>query len=172
MQTTIYREWSEKAAVNAQELVEESTILLKAKRISRAYYLAHMATEESAKSILLYAMSTSGTPTSELSKVRRLLSNHRKKIEFVVSYAASLSPELSEKFNGLQAELIDHINDLKNNTMYVSCEQEVVLTPDEKISGIPVAVHIEVAASLALLATNLLTCGQHGCSAETPGGTG
>lgn len=157
MQTTIYREWSEKAAVNAQELAEESKILLRAERLSRAYYLAHMANEESAKSILLYTMSTSGTPANELSKVTALLRNHKNKIKFVVSYAASLSPELAEKLNGLHAELIDHINDLKNNTMYVSCEQEVVLTPDEKTSGIPVAVHVEVAASLASLATNLLT---------------
>ncbi len=157
MKTTIYREWSKKAAVNAMALAEESRILLEAERLSRAYYLSHMATEESAKSILLFTMSTSGTPISELEKVNILLRNHRKKIDFVVSYAESLSPELTDRLNGLKTELITHINNLKNNTMYVSCEQEVVLTPEEKISGIPVSVHVEVAESLASLANNLLT---------------
>lgn len=157
MKTTIYREWSKKAAVNAIALAEESRILLEAERLSRAYYLSHMATEESAKSILLFAMSTSGTPVSELQKVNTLLRNHRKKIDFVVSYAESLSPELTKRLNGLKTELITHINDLKNNTMYVSCEQEIVMTPEEKISGIPVSVHVEVAESLAYLANNLLT---------------
>lgn len=157
MQTTIYLEWSQKAAANARMLAEESRILLKAERFSRSYYLAHMATEESAKSILLYGMSTLGTPTSELSKVKKLLRDHKKKIEFVVSYVANFSPEMAEKLNGLQVELIDHINDLKNNTMYVSCEQEVILTPEEKVSGIQVSVHVEAAESLAHLANGLLT---------------
>lgn len=79
MQSHLYREWSENAAANAVALAEESRILLDAKRLSRAYYLAHMSTEESAKSILLCTMSTSGTPKSELPKVKALLRNHRKK---------------------------------------------------------------------------------------------
>ncbi len=155
MQSNIYREWSEKAAKNALALAEESIILLNAERLSRAYYLAHMSTEESAKSILLYTMSISGTPESELSKVNAILRNHRKKIEFLVSCAASISPELAEKINGLQANLLSHINDLKNNTMYVSEEKKFIRTPEEKISGIPVHVYVEFAEHLASHANNL-----------------
>ena len=157
MQFSIYREWSEKAAANALQLAEESRILLEAKRLPRAYYLAHMSTEESAKSMLLYTMSMSGTPASELSKVMALLRNHKKKIEFVVSYAASLSPSLKKQLSGLQSDLVAHINDLKNNTMYVSCEKAVILTPEEKVSGITVSIHVDVAEGLASLANRLLT---------------
>lgn len=156
MQSHLFREWSEKAAANALALAEESRLLLEAKRLSRSYYLAHMSTEESAKSILLCTMSTSGTPQSELPKVKALLRNHRKKIEFVISYAASMSPELAEKLNGLQADLVSHINDLKNDTMYVSCEQNVIRTPEEKVSRIPVSVHVGVAEYLASCANSLL----------------
>lgn len=155
MQSNLYREWSEKAAKNALALAEESIILLNAERLSRAYYLAHMSTEESAKSILLYTMSTSGTPESELPKVNVLLRNHRKKIEFLVSCAASISPHLAEKINGLQADLVSHINNLKNNTMYVSVEKNLIRTPEEKISGIPVYVYVEFAEHLASHANSL-----------------
>jgi AbiV family abortive infection protein len=157
MKLNVYREWGEKAAANALQLAEESRILLEAKHLPRAYYLAHMSTEEAAKSMLLYTMSVSGTPTSALPKVMGLLRNHKKKIEFVVSYASSLSPSLKAQLSGLHAELVAHINDLKNNTMYVSCEQGAIFTPEEKVSGITVSVHVNVAEGLASLAKSLLT---------------
>lgn len=157
MQLNIYRIWSEKAAENAYQLAEESQILFDANRLPRAYYLAHMSTEESAKSMLLHTMSVSGTPASELKKVTALLRNHKKKIEFVVSYGATLSPDLKAQLGDLQSELISHINDLKNDTMYVSCEHNSIHTPEQKISDIPVAVHVDVAKSLAAFAKRLLT---------------
>lgn len=157
MQLNIYRNWSERAAENAMQLAEEARILFEAKRLPRAYYLAHMSTEEAAKSMLLCTISTSGTPASELPKVMALLRNHKKKIEFVVSYGASLSPSLKEELSGLQTQLVNHINDLKNNTMYVSCEKGEILTPEEKIADIPVSVHVIVAESLASFAKSLLT---------------
>jgi len=164
METTVYREWSKKAANNAQRLAEEARILFEAERLPRAYYLAHMSTEESAKSILLCTMSQSGTPASELQKVIALLRNHKKKIEFVVTYAASQSPALEVQLSGLQKQLIAHINDLKNNTMYVSCDQGAVLTPDEKVSGIPVSTHLGAAESLASFANSLLALPSRGSS--------
>jgi|GEM_PF-5228277 len=157
MKPTVYREWSEKSAANAQALAEEARILLEVKRLSRAYYLAHMSTEESSKSILLYSMATSRTPASQLPKIKKLLRNHKKKIEFVVAYAASTSHELTEKLHGLQADLIAHINDLKNDSMYVSCEENAILTPEERISDIPVSNHVEAAEYLAFVANRLLT---------------
>ena len=157
MESTVYRDWSEKAAVNALSLAEEARILFSAERLPRAYYLAHMSTEESVKSILLCAMSCLGTPASDLPKVITLLRNHKKKIDFLISYAANQSQALQAQLSGLQAELIAHINDLKNNTMYVSCEKGVILTPDEKISGISIATHLGAAESLAKFANSLLT---------------
>lgn len=68
-----------------------------------------------------------------------------------------MSPELAKKLNGLQTDLVSHINDLKNDTMYVSFEQNVIRTPEEKVSGIPVSVHVGVAEYLASCANSLLT---------------
>lgn len=81
--------------------------------------------------------------------------NHKKKIEFVVLYAASQSPSLMTQLSGLHGELIAHINDLKNNTMYVSCKQGGVLTPEEVVSSLPVSTHVNVAEYLANLANSL-----------------
>lgn len=141
--------------MNALHLAEEARILLDASRLPRAYYLAHMSTEESAKSILLWTMNVSGTPACEIPKVMTLLRNHKKKIEFVVLYAASQSPSLMTQLSGLHGELIQHINDLKNNTMYVSCKQGGVLTPEEVVSNLPVSTHVNVAEYLANLANSL-----------------
>lgn len=152
-----YCNWSEKAAENAGQLAEEARLLFDAGHLSRAYYLAHMALEESAKSVLLWSMGFDGTPVEELPKLKALLRNHKKKIEFVVSYATASSVELKEKIGDLLPELVSHINDLKNNTMYVSLEGDRVLTPADKISGIDVGVHVAVAEGLAGLAKNLLT---------------
>ena len=157
MQSNIYRVWSEKAAENATQLAEESRILFDANRLPRAYYLAHMSTEESAKSILLHAMSVSGTPVREMHKVKALLRDHKKKIEFIVSYGASLSSSVKNQLGELQSDLISYINNLKNDTMYVSCVRDSIFTPTQKVSGIPVAAHVDVARNLAALASSLLT---------------
>jgi len=157
MRSSIYRHWSEKAADNALSLSEESRLLFKAQRLPRAYYLAHMSTEESAKSILLQTMSISGTPEGDVPKVTKLLRDHKKKIEFLVTYAASSSKQLYERISDLQADLVDHINDLKNNTMYVSCEGSSVSAPEEKIAALDVERFVELAETLSQHAKSLLT---------------
>jgi len=157
MHSSIYQVWSEKTADNALSLAEESRLLFRAKRLSRAYYLAHMSIEESAKSILLHAMSVSGTPESEMPKVTKLLQDHKKKIEFLVTWAASSSEQLREKLVELQAGLVVHINDLKNNTMYVSCKGKSVYTPEEKVSSLDIEPFVELAEALSQHAKSLLT---------------
>jgi AbiV family abortive infection protein len=77
----VYGDWAIKAAVNAKQLAAESKILLQHKCKARAYYLAHMSVEESSKSILLYAAHVGGTPISEIDKVKKLLSNHKKRFK-------------------------------------------------------------------------------------------
>jgi len=156
MHTDLYLDWSEKAAINAEQLAQEARFLSDAKRSARAYYLAHMAIEESAKSILLWAMG----PTmlgDELPRLSALLRNHKKKIEFVVSYAASASPELAAQLGELQPKLISHINDLKNETMYVSVEDAQVIMPSDRVAKIDVSQHLSVAEGLADMARKLLT---------------
>jgi AbiV family abortive infection protein len=132
MHSLIYQVWSEKAADTALSLEEESRLRFRVKHLPRAYYLAHMSTEESAKSILLHAMSVSGTPESEMPKVTKLLKDHKQKIDFLVTYAARSSEQLREEIVELKTGLVVHINDLKNNTMHVSCKRRSVYTPEER----------------------------------------
>ena len=44
---------------------------------------------------------------------------------------------------------VTHINNLKNNTMYVSVVDGEVVMPDDKISGVDVGFHILLAERLA-----------------------
>ena len=155
MSSLIYRAWSEKAASNAIALAEESRLLLREKRFPRAYYLAHMSTEESAKSILLYVMSVSGTPESDIRRVTALLRDHKKKIEFLVSYAEGASEHLRTKLAEFRGALITHVNDLKNNTMYVSCTGASISTPEEKISDLDVESFVVLAEVLSRHAKGL-----------------
>lgn len=155
MNLVIYRDWSEKAAVNAISLAQESRVLFDAKYLPRAYYLAHMSMEESAKSILLYAMSVSNTPESEIGKALKLLQSHKKKIEFLIASAESSSEELSIALGSLKTSLINHINDLKNNTMYVSCDANTVFTPEEKIESVDIELHIDLAEKFSRYAKSL-----------------
>lgn len=152
-----YREWSKKAAENAGQLAVEARLLFDAGHLARAYYLSHMVLEESAKSVLLWSMGENTIPGVELPRFKKLLTNHKKKIEFIVKYATANSAELKEKIGDLLPDLVSHINDLKNNTMYVSLEGDEILTPSDKISGIDVRVHVAVAEGLAGLANSLLT---------------
>lgn len=157
MTHSIYQHWGEKAADNAVALATESRLLFDLKHLPRAYYLSHMATEESAKSILLKTMGTSGTPKAEISKVSRLLRDHKKKIEFLVTYAAALSPELQRSLCDLQADLIDHINDLKNDTMYVSYKKESVVSPTDKVTNVDIGKYVQFAEALSQHAKSLLS---------------
>lgn len=157
MQPSIYQSWGEKAANNAMSLAAESRLLFGAEHLPRAYYLAHMSTEESAKSILLHSMSVLGTTESDMSNVVRLLRDHKKKIEFLITYAASLSSELKAQIGNLQVDLIVHINDLKNDTMYVSCKNKNVVSPADKVSTINVEHYVQLAEVLSKHAVSLLS---------------
>lgn len=151
----VYGDWAIKAALNAKQLTGESKILLQHKCKARAYYLAHMSVEESAKSIVLYAAHVGGTPISEMAKVKKLLSNHQKKIQVVVDMAASRDAGLSQKIALLNEELISCINDKKNGTMYVSANGTSIETPEEIAGKLNIDPHIELACVLSDWAANV-----------------
>ncbi len=127
----LFFQWGVKAADNAVSLAAESRLLFESGYLPRAYYLAHMSTEESSKSILLHAMCVMRTPESEVPRVSALLRDHKKKIEFLVTYATTKSEDLRAAIGELQVSLINHINDLKNDTMYVSYKGGVVVAPED-----------------------------------------
>lgn len=153
-----------RAADNAISLAAESRLLFEAGYLPRAYYLAHMSTEESSKSILLHAMCVMRTPESEVLSVSALLRDHKKKIEFLVTYAATTTEELKVAIGELQGSLISHINDMKNDTMYVSYKGGVVVAPEDKVASINVDRYIPFAETLARLSKNLQDINQSGTS--------
>jgi AbiV family abortive infection protein len=145
----IYGDWAKKAAENARELAAEAVLLKKHGHLARAYYLAHMSAEESAKAIVLGGAHLEGVKPSDLPKVTRLLRDHRKKIEFTVRIAAESSPELAKQLEELGPALIEHINGLKNGTMYTSYSEGVVHTPAERLEEIDVETHVTLAVAWA-----------------------
>ena len=152
-----FREWRSGTLSNAKDLAYEARLLFNHGCLSRAYYLAHMATEEITKSILLGELSSATMKDEQMPKLNKLLRSHRKKIEFLIQFGASLSPELKSRLEGSEKDLISHINDLKNDTMYVSFEAGSVLTPSERISDVPVETHLSVAEELIDFVEGILT---------------
>jgi AbiV family abortive infection protein len=151
----IFLNWAKESAQNAVELSEEAEILLNNGRKIRAYYLAHMATEEASKAILLKAMVILKTPESELKKINNLLRDHRKKIEFLIVFAESHSNEITQEIGNLRQQLISHINNLKNNTMYVSLINNKVITPSSKLGNVDVDHYVSFAKKIATYAKRL-----------------
>lgn len=153
----LYFQWGEKAAENAVLLAAESKLLFEAGYTSRAYYLAHMSTEESAKSLILKSMCILGMSAKKFTQVSALLLDHRKKIDFLVTYAASLSDALKADIDALQAQsdLTKHINNLKNDAMYVSCKNGNIITPDSRVGAIDVRRYVVLAEDLSFQAMSL-----------------
>ena len=156
MDTMIYSDWAKHASENAVSIAEEARILLNANKKERAYYLSHLATEEAAKSILLKAMDLLSTPLSELSKVNKLLRNHQKKIDFLIQFSQAESPELSEEISGVGKELITHINNLKNNSMYVTHINGSICRPKDTIATLDVEKFVSYGEALARYSSVLL----------------
>lgn len=143
----IYKTWAKHAAQNALSLSEESVILLEANKLERAYYLAHMSTEEAAKAKLLIYLPFLGVPLGESKKINNLLRNHKKKIELILDFA---------KFHGLEDEINQHqealtkyINDKKNNTMYVSYSKNKFSIPANIIKSIDVNLFVRFGTAFA-----------------------
>jgi AbiV family abortive infection protein len=153
----IYRDWAKSAATNASQLAIEARILERNGHLSRAYYLCHMAIEESSKAILLASSYTNGVEESQLPKIKGLLQDHKKKISFVVELARETSPLLAQALQGKEADLVSHMNNMKNDTMYVSLFDGKITTPEQKIAKVDVVVHIELAERMVELATKMAT---------------
>ncbi|MCK5159452.1 MAG: AbiV family abortive infection protein [Candidatus Heimdallarchaeota archaeon] len=150
MNPNLYKCWAQKSAENAISLAEEARIIFQAEHYPRAYYLAHMSIEESSKAILLYAMSTGETPVSEHKKVTALLRNHKKKIEFLVTYVEKFSGELRNSIMSMKDDLISHINNLKNDTMYVSCSKSTkIVSPMDRISNVDIRSYLNLSEKLS-----------------------
>lgn len=134
----IFQHWAEASSKNAISLAEESRILLNSGKKERAYYLSHMASEEASKAIILKFCNYLSVPESEISQVEKLLRNHQKKIDFIIKMAAADDPEIAEQIEKVGKELITHINNLKNNSMYVTRIDNVIKTPVDTISKLVV----------------------------------
>ena len=151
-----YSKWANQASKNAISLAEESRILFNANKKERAYYLSHMASEESSKAILLQTMHLRSTPLSDLPKVERLLRNHKKKIEFVLELAKADNLELAKQLEGTRDNLLNHINNLKNNSMYVTHVDGVIKSPSNAVKNIDIEQFVFVGEALAKYSSDLM----------------
>ena len=109
MKQNIYKTWAEQSAENTKLLAEEARILFNANRFPRAYYLAHMSTEE----------------------------------------LESISDDFRDSLLNIKEQLICHINNLKNDTMYVSCKNKTVITPSDKIESVDVESYVNMSEKLS-----------------------
>lgn len=153
----MYMEWAKEASINAISLAEESMILFNAEKNERAYYLSHMASEEASKSILLNFMDLLSVPDNELPKVVKLLCNHRKKIDFIVNLVKVDNPDLSQQLEKFGQEFTGYINNLKNNSMYVTYIDGKIQKPKDAVASIDVEAFVKFGEAIARYSQKQLT---------------
>lgn len=150
-----FQYWAEASSENAVSLAEESRILLNSGKKERAYYLSHMAAEEASKAIILKYCSYLSVPESNISRVEKLLRNHKKKIDFIIKMAVAYEPKIAEQIEKVGKELIAHINNLKNNSMYVTRIDNVIKTPVDSISKVVVEDFVAYGETISRYANTL-----------------
>jgi AbiV family abortive infection protein len=145
-----YARWADKAAINASSLADEARILFEHKKYERAYYLSHMANEESSKALLLKLLPSLGVQSTKQNGISRLLRDHKKKNELILRLVEDFASRQNDTdFFDCRTELTRFLNDKKNNTMYVSMEKGKVITPRETIENIDVEKCVLLALKLA-----------------------
>ena len=158
--------WAVEAASNATSLAEEAAILLEYDKIERAYYLAHMANEEAIKSLFIFCLPLLGNPLCEHIEINKLMRNHRTKNKYFLlifnNILANLDPkehpELAELAKDIKRnfdDIVNCMNDDKNNSMYVSVINGKLTTPKQTIEGVNVKSFINSAIGLAALVGQL-----------------
>lgn len=130
------KESIEKLLSNADDLTEEAAILFQATRYARAFTLSHLAREELSKVVMLMALD--GKLKSNLkidwNSFWKRFRNHKAKITNSEIWLLSISGLNSSV---VSMEMVDSyanaLNDLKNNSLYVSHGGQGLLNPAEVI---------------------------------------
>ena len=128
-----------KTLENAQELIEEAELLLSNNHYPRAYALAHLASEELIKCLLLFpaAIELARDRPIDWGGIDRRLREHRAKIRGTILLNFVLDPpsdgvyqasELSQRMN-----TVPDINDKKNYSLYASQIGHEFFKPSELI---------------------------------------
>jgi len=109
---------------NSQELIDEAEILFKNEKFARAYFLSHIAIEESSKCAMLLKVVAFNIWNEEIDikNVRKRYSNHKEKIKNFV-LLNSIIGKKSINICNLNKEL-DDSNNSKNDSLYVSWTNE------------------------------------------------
>jgi AbiV family abortive infection protein len=143
----------DKSLKNANELIEEGDILLKENRISRAYCLYQLATEEVGKSRLLFALIMNRQLGEDINykEVNREFIHHQTKSESALTFEmlALLLMYSGEKdktaevrkanfFEALQRVQNENdvqvLNNHKNNSLYVGVKDGAFVKPSDSIT--------------------------------------
>lgn len=143
---------------NIQELIEESSLLLSNKKYPRAYLLAHIACEETAKIPMLNEAITLSLIYNEndwKGLYRNMRDHKRKIIHFLLTdkfFEHNTDDELInliDNFERIDSKDINDMNDLKNNSLYAGFINNKFLEPSEVVTE-------EIATKQLKRATKLL----------------
>lgn len=129
---------------NSFELIEDAEILFEKKKYSRAYTLSQLALEELGKSIMLYdfynKLQMDKRNEIDFKLFRKNFRDHRMKtFESIVinllMKGDSKSPEFKkialDNFKDIQKNKQGYYDNLKNNSLYVSLDNDVFKKPSE-----------------------------------------
>ncbi|MFX3673303.1 MAG: AbiV family abortive infection protein [Paenisporosarcina sp.] len=134
---------------NASELLEEADILFKNQRYARAYLLAHIASEELARCIMLSsAIMKYKIRALDVKKLNRRQTSHLSKIQIAYNFINLLknynSPLNIENILEVSMKVVDinnfpgeketqRLNDMKNAAFYVDQYKNGTFAPKERI---------------------------------------
>lgn len=160
---SLYIKWADEAASNASSLAEEAKILLENDKRERAYYLSHMAYEEATKAMFLKGVHYLGVSPDAKNEIDKLLSKHPVKIgnllENIKTLAGREDSERSklviDSINNDKDAAVQFINNLKNNSMYVSIKDGKISTPKQSLKDLDIVTFVGMALSLAFQARSL-----------------
>ena len=128
-----------KAYENACELLEDAKILFSAKRFSRAYVLAHLATEELAKLPIIYGtrVRLNGNENIDWKKFKFRLSNHQAKLRSIALFdymnddVDLIKNQDVERYNR-QLEFVKSFDLIKNLGLYSGYHENTPYKPSEQ----------------------------------------
>lgn len=137
------KQLSEMAYQNACELLDESLILFDANRFSRAYVLAHLATEEIAKIPMIYGVRVrlKGKEKIDWKLFNKKLTGHQYKLKSI-AYFDYMNDELDliqnkdlERYRK-QLDFVKNYDVLKNMGLYSGYHDNTVFKPSDQFTSV------------------------------------
>lgn len=163
MTAALLRSYSEGALRNADELLDEASLLLDHNHNARAYFLAVAGIEEAGKALIAFdAQNRNLTDPAVCTKLKIHMENHSQKINYALSMWALSNRDQREALQ-MALELILHVKRGREPSMYSD-----LLTNPDRVQTPRDVVRPVAAEDCIRLAKNSLSYAHHHVNTKVP----